>query len=192
MIFEAVKDSVTLPAAAREYGFKPNRANYISCPFHSERTPSLKLYERSFHCYGCGVGGTVIDFVAALFGLSPLDAAKKLNADFGLHIDDTPPDRKEVERRRQIREVRQLFDGWREATLNQMDAAIRTANQADYNDLSDSEVIAIRYREAFEYWSDVLLRGDLSLQMEVFRDRREVERLCRMILQNTPTRSKAV
>lgn len=41
-----------------------NRADFMSCPFHEENTPSLKLYkdENSWHCFGCGLGGTVIDF----------------------------------------------------------------------------------------------------------------------------------
>lgn len=35
------------------------------CPFHEERTPSFVIYKEQnrFHCFGCGVYGSVIDFV---------------------------------------------------------------------------------------------------------------------------------
>jgi replicative DNA helicase len=35
------------------------------CPFHSEKTPSLTVYPKTqtFHCFGCQVNGTVIDYL---------------------------------------------------------------------------------------------------------------------------------
>lgn len=189
-LFDEVKDAVKVSDAAKAYGYTPNRAGFICCPFHSERTPSLKLYDKTFHCYGCGAHGSVIDFVVMLFNLSPLDAARKLNDDFTLHLTDEPPSREEQDQRRHVRDVRQMFDEWREQMLNQLDAAIRVANLADYNDLTDAEALAIRYREAFAYWADILANAPLSEQMAVFRDRKEVERLCRTVLSNTPKKSK--
>ena len=40
------------------------------CPFHSEKTPSFHIFPEngSFYCFGCGVGGDVITFVAETFG----------------------------------------------------------------------------------------------------------------------------
>ena len=188
-LFDSVKDAVTVSDAAKEYGYTPNRSGFICCPFHSEKTPSMKLYDRTYHCFGCGAHGSVIDFVGGLFDLQPLEAARKINADFGLHLTEAPPDREERERHRKTQEARTLFEEWRDQMLNQIDAAIRVANLADYTELSEAEVIAIRYREAFEYWADILLHEPISEQMGVFRDRREVERLCGMILQTTPTKS---
>jgi hypothetical protein len=46
----------------------------IACPFHDDRTPSLHVYdspEQGWHCYGCGRGGTIIDFGAALYRIEP-------------------------------------------------------------------------------------------------------------------------
>ena len=36
------------------------------CPFHNDKTPSMKLDQR-YHCFGCGADGDVIDFAAALY-----------------------------------------------------------------------------------------------------------------------------
>jgi DNA primase len=35
------------------------------CPFHDDRSPSLRLYPaaKSFRCYVCGASGDVVDFV---------------------------------------------------------------------------------------------------------------------------------
>ena len=48
------------------------------CPFHSDKTPSMKLNETYYYCFGCHLVGDVIDFTGRLFSLSPLEAAQKL------------------------------------------------------------------------------------------------------------------
>lgn len=85
-IFDEVKSRLDMRSVAVEYGFTPNRSDYIHCPFHSEKTPSMRLYEQSFYCFGCGIGGDVIKFVMKLFELSAIDAVKKLNSDFTLNL----------------------------------------------------------------------------------------------------------
>ena len=53
---------------ARLAGRTPNREGKIACPFHEDRTPSLQCYpDGSFCCFGCGRGGTIVDFAAALW-----------------------------------------------------------------------------------------------------------------------------
>lgn len=84
---------------AERYGLAPNRAGFISCPFHNEKTPSLKIYTepgRGFHCYGCQTGGSVIDFVMELFGISFNQALVRMNADFGLNVLSEKPDREQL------------------------------------------------------------------------------------------------
>ncbi|MCD7796237.1 MAG: CHC2 zinc finger domain-containing protein [Clostridiales bacterium] len=83
-IFEQVKAAVPLKDAAERYGFKATRTCMIRCPFHNDSNPSMKLNPSYFYCFGCGENGDVIDFVGRLFGIKPIDAAKKLATDFGL------------------------------------------------------------------------------------------------------------
>lgn len=191
-VFDAVKGALTMVEVVRFYGYEPNRAGFVCCPFHSEKTASLKLYERNFHCFGCGAHGSTIDFVAKLLGLDPLGAVKRLNEDFNLRLSlDAAPDPQRLQERKQIAHAKQLFDEWRRKILNQIDAAIRTANLADYGKLTDTEALALVYREPLEAWADVLMHGTRENQMSVFRDRKEVERLCRMILKPTQMRLNA-
>ena len=85
-VFEAVKQSVTTRQATEMYGLKISRNNMASCPFHNDRTPSMKVDNR-FHCFGCGADGDVIDFVSRLYGISGLEAAQKTASDFGISYD---------------------------------------------------------------------------------------------------------
>ena len=83
-LFTQIKMAVSVKEAAEYYGLEVNRGNMVCCPFHADRTPSMKLNEDYFYCFGCGAHGDVIDLVAKLFGLSGYDAAKKLAANFGI------------------------------------------------------------------------------------------------------------
>ena len=67
-VFEAVKQSVTTREAAEHYGIRVNRNGMACCPFHNDKTPSMKLDKR-FHCFGCGADGDVI-FCELVFAIS--------------------------------------------------------------------------------------------------------------------------
>ncbi len=192
MIFDDCKTAVSLQEAVKHYGFTPNQAGFICCPFHNEKTASMKLYEHSFHCFGCGAHGSVIDFVMMLFNLEPLEAVKRLNEDFMLQLDlDRPPDPDQLKARQEIDQAKKLFESWQFDELRMLTLSIRKANQADFSALTESEAIAVRFKEALEDWADTLQNGQLDQQMEIFRDRGRIEKLCKMILQNTLTKSTA-
>ena len=98
-VFETVKQSITTREAAEHYGIEVKRNGMACCPFHDDRTPSLKL-DRRFHCFGCGADGDVIDFAARLYNLSPKEAAEKLAQDFGLLYDSQAPPKKSYVRQK--------------------------------------------------------------------------------------------
>jgi DNA primase len=52
------------------------------CPFHADRSPSFTIYSggQRFQCFGCGASGDVLDYVARLYGLGMVEAAKVLCA----------------------------------------------------------------------------------------------------------------
>ena len=86
-IFEAVKTTVTPRMAAEHFGLNVSRNGMVCCPFHDDRHPSMKLYEDHYHCFGCQTNGDVIAFTSNLFAITPLEAAQKLAADFGIRED---------------------------------------------------------------------------------------------------------
>lgn len=83
-LYKKIKESLNMVEVANYYGFKINHSCFISCIFHNERTPSMRLYKNNFHCFGCCAHGDIIDFVGKVFSLDPYDAAQKLASDFGI------------------------------------------------------------------------------------------------------------
>ena len=64
MTVDEIKSMYTMSDIVRRYGFHPNRAGFISCPFHTgDRSPSLKIYAKGFHCHACGANGDIFTFV---------------------------------------------------------------------------------------------------------------------------------
>ena len=104
---DVIKSRISMIDICKTYGFNIQRGNFICCPFHNEKTPSLKLYDgnRGFYCFGCGEHGSVIDFVMRYFGLDFKSAISKLNDDFCLGL----PIGQKIDRRKQLEMERLAF-----------------------------------------------------------------------------------
>lgn len=63
-IFQTIKENVTLRQAAERYGLPVNNKGMTRCPFHEDDSPSLKLNEDYFYCFGCQAHGDVTNLVA--------------------------------------------------------------------------------------------------------------------------------
>ena len=87
-VFGEIVRRVPAVEAARLYGVSVDRRGLALCPFHAEDTPSCRFYpgDRGFYCFGCGTGGDVLTFAEKLLGLSPIEAARRLDADFHLGL----------------------------------------------------------------------------------------------------------
>lgn len=65
---ERLKQSVSLVSLLELDGYKLRRQgkDYVMCcPFHAEKTPSfsVSVAKNCYHCFGCGVSGSVLDYV---------------------------------------------------------------------------------------------------------------------------------
>ena len=58
------------------------------CPFHQEKTPSFHVspQRQTFHCFGCGVGGSVFRFVMDYEHVDFPSAVRKLGARVGITV----------------------------------------------------------------------------------------------------------
>ena len=90
ILFKTVKESITVKQAAALYGLPITTTGMTRCPFHEDHTPSMKLNDAYYYCFGCGATGDVIDLTAHIFDLSSLQAARKLVQDFDLSPDKPP------------------------------------------------------------------------------------------------------
>lgn len=63
-----IKSQYSMRDIVSQHGLHPNRAGFISCPFHQgDRTASMKIYKDSFHCFGCGANGDIFTFTQKMY-----------------------------------------------------------------------------------------------------------------------------
>ena len=190
-LFDTVKATVQPRMAAERYGLPIRQGSMVCCPFHADRTPSMKLNEDYFYCFGCGATGDVIDFAARLFGLSGYEAAKKLAADFGI-AGQKPSvlaklkrgkSQAELESRsfRVLGDYLQILQGWKTNCAPQ----------------SPEDAIDPRYAEACHMLErignmlDILACGTPQERAEVVADLQKDERLMRMEARNRQIKEEA-
>ena len=190
-LFETVKATVTPRMAAERYGLPIQQGSMVCCPFHADRTPSMKLNEDYFYCFGCGAHGDVIALTALLFDLPPAESAKKLAADFGI-AGQKPSilaklqrgkSQAETERRcfRVLGDYLQILQDWKTNCAPQ----------------SPEDAIDPRYAEACHMLErignmlDILACGTPQERAEVVADLQKDERLMRMEERNRQIREDA-
>lgn len=190
-LFDTVKSAVTPRMAAERYGLPVRQGNMICCPFHDDRTPSLKLNEDYFYCFGCGAHGDVIALTAQLFDLPPAEAAKKLAADFGI-AGQKPSilarlqrgkSQAETERHcfRVLGDYLQILQDWKE----------HCAPQSPEDAIDPRYAEACHMLERIENMLDILTYGTPQERAEVVADLQKDERLMRMEERNRQLREEA-
>jgi DNA primase len=87
-IVEVLSDYIPLKKAGQNYKGL--------CPFHPEKTPSFIVSpsKQLYHCFGCGVGGDVVNFLVRYENLSFPEAIRVLAKKAGIKIEVRPTDKK--------------------------------------------------------------------------------------------------
>lgn len=69
---------------------KNSKGFVMRCPFHQDTAPSFQVYEdnKSFNCFGCGVGGSAFDFIMKRDGIDFLCALKYLANKAGVSLQE--------------------------------------------------------------------------------------------------------
>src|SRR5256712_8593700 len=91
------------------------------CPFHQEKTPSFHIdRERGlWHCFGCGEGGDIFDFVMRVSSLSFTEAAETLARRAGVRLERSPEEAQQAtERDRLYRALEAAVGFFREQLLH--------------------------------------------------------------------------
>ncbi len=85
--FKSIKCSVTMESVLRHYQVRLRRSGKDQyrgcCPIHrgdGQDAFHVNSARNIFHCFACGAGGTVLDFVAAMEDCSLFEAAQRLQA----------------------------------------------------------------------------------------------------------------
>jgi DNA primase len=112
VIFDLVKQNIDIVNEIGKYvQLKKEGKLYKGlCPFHADKdTLSLVVYSDSWWCYGCGKGGSIIDFIMHLKSCTAIEACTLLCEEH--HIQISSQDLKRWENLEAVRkEKKEIFD----------------------------------------------------------------------------------
>ena len=136
---------------------KVGRSHKGLCPFHKEKSPSFTVRSDPpvFHCFGCGAGGDVVEFIKLKEGLSFKDTIETLARRFGVPIpdsrEDSPEDRQRVEIEPVLEAAAAQFEQffW-------SDAGKRAREYLQGRKFSDKTLRFIRAGAARDAWEDMV------------------------------------
>ena len=183
-LFETVKAAVTPRMAAERYGLPIQQGGMVCCPFHADRTPSMKLNEDYFYCFGCGATGDVIDLAARLFDLSKYEAVQKLAADFGISGEKPSVLAKLKRGKTQAEAERHCFRVLRDYFGILQDWKEHCAPQSPEDPIDPRYAEACHMLERIGNMLDILACGTPKECAEVVADLQKDDRLMRMEARN--------
>ena len=183
-LFETVKAAVTPRMAAERYGLPIQQGGMVCCPFHADRTPSMKLNEDYFYCFGCGATGDVIDLAARLFDLSKYEAVQKLAADFGISGEKPSVLAKLKRGKTQAEAERHCFRVLRDYFGILQDWKEHCAPQSPEDPIDPRYVEACHMLDRIGNMLDILACGTPKERAEVVADLQKDDRLMRMEARN--------
>lgn len=172
--YEIIRNTLDIEDVACRYGVEVKHRK-ASCPFHSDRTPSMGFKNGRFKCFGCGESGDAVDLVAKLYGTSLREAAARLNADYNLRLTfESPISTNEVNaaKRRQT-----LKAAWAERAL-EISSAMR--RYVDIRRMKEGWV-----ESTAQYVIDEWTYSDDDKRMELYADwKGEIEKIERYVRAN--------
>lgn len=123
---EVIKNTVSMRDIAGMMGHSVRKDGFIVCPFHGDRDASLKIYDKKcghsgWHCFGCGRGGSVIDFVMESNSCGFRQAVREINDRLGLGlltVEDMFTQSARQKTQRIFDQARDAFDMWANAAEN--------------------------------------------------------------------------
>ena len=90
------------------------------CPFHNEKTPSFSVSpdKQIYHCFGCGKGGGVVNFIMEIENLSFPEAVKFLADRAGMTVPEDGQDQELPRLRKRMLELNKEAARWFHAQLS--------------------------------------------------------------------------
>ncbi|NQV42875.1 MAG: DNA primase [Candidatus Marinimicrobia bacterium] len=149
-VVDVVSDYVQLKRSGRNF--------FGRCPFHDEKTPSFSVSpdKQIYHCFGCGAGGNVINFIMEHERLDFISSVKLLADRANIHIETDPGEPRKKDDRASIYNMHEIGCRVFERQLN--DASAKSAKDYLLNrGLSEETLKTFRVGFAPDAWDTVTL-----------------------------------
>jgi len=108
---ESIKNHFSIVEFIGRYvQLKKRGINYIgNCPFHNEKTPSFTVSpdKNIWHCFGCGTGGNLFNFLMKIENLEFMEAVKRLAEEAGIDISDSFRNKEEIDKEKRLYQLNQ-------------------------------------------------------------------------------------
>jgi DNA primase len=110
----AVRDAADMVAEVGRYTDLRRAGGQMMglCPFHDESSPSFSVQpqDKLYHCFGCGVGGDIFEFVMEKEGLGFSEAVEALADRYGVELQREQEDPRAEARRQARQRLQQLLE----------------------------------------------------------------------------------
>ncbi|MBL7026561.1 MAG: DNA primase [Candidatus Marinimicrobia bacterium] len=149
-VVDVVSDYVQLKRSGRNF--------FGRCPFHNEKTPSFSVSpdKQIYHCFGCGAGGNVINFIMEHERLDFISSVKLLADRVNIHIETDPGEPRKKDDRASIYNMHEIACRVFERQLN--DTSAKPAKDYLLNrGLSEETLKTFRVGFAPDNWDTVTL-----------------------------------
>ncbi len=88
MTSNELKQNTSMREVVENHGIKVNNRGFCCCPFHKEKTASMKIYKTSYNCFGCGANGDIFTFVMGMEHCDFKTAFQSLGGTYQQHEND--------------------------------------------------------------------------------------------------------
>lgn len=178
MTSEELKQAVKIRDLLSQYGISVDRKGFCCCPFHNEKTGSMKVYDKtnSFHCFGCGVSGDVFTFIQKMDNCDFKTAFIKLGGTYKAMSDNeriVANTKRERERKQ-----RELVEAAETELRHELGFVLSLINYCikHLEPMSDEWVFCQNKKPIMEAYWDELMGGKEINEINVYRACREVRR----------------
>ncbi len=134
---------------------------WACCPFHNEKTPSFTVNtdKQFYHCFGCGKGGNVINFVMEVQKMNFLEACQYLADKAGM----TMPQKESHTRYQDFREQREKIQEMNKVAARffydslQADTGKEARDYLEWRGIPDTVIKTFGIGYAPDQWDSLLL-----------------------------------
>ncbi|MBI5620676.1 DNA primase [Candidatus Gottesmanbacteria bacterium] len=149
-IISVIGAKVTLKKAGRHWK--------ALCPFHSEKTPSFIVSpeRQSWHCFGCGKGGSVIDFVMEQERVDFVEALESLAEKAGVKLERRHADTPEAKLKEKIIAANHLASEYYQYLLTQHTIGVKAREYLKNRGVTDKTIKSFALGYSANSWDGLL------------------------------------